>query len=81
MATRMKNEPIVGKLLTTKPNYLDLGVMQANLESAAKRMKKAQNQLALAQNEHIEAELAYDQANKALLQGVATVRENTKIKT
>lgn len=62
------------------PKATCLGVMQTNLENAAKRLKNAQAKLQAAQQEHIEAEVEYDQANKSLLNGVATLREATKIK-
>lgn len=61
-------------------NATNLGLMQTNLENAAKRLKNAQAKLQAAQQEHIEAEVEYDQANKSLLNGVATLREATKIK-
>lgn len=59
---------------------VDLGTAQSDLELAAKNMKKAQADLNKAQQTHTEAELAYDQANKSLLNAVATLRETTKIK-
>jgi len=71
---------VTGVLVSSSAMPTNLGVMQTNLENAAKRLKNAQAKLQAAQQEHIEAEVEYDQANKSLLNGVATLREATKIK-
>lgn len=74
----MSKELRVGTLRTIKS--VDLGASQTELELAAKNMKKAQADLHKAQQNHLEAEVAYDQANKSFLNAVATLRESTKIK-
>lgn len=62
-----------------KPKSLDLGAMQEELELATKQMKKATNDLQKSNIAYVEAEERYNQANKALINGVNVLRSTTKM--
>lgn len=74
-----KTKAIPGVVRAFKPQALDLGVLQANLEAATKSLKAA-NSAALRANEAAAfAEAEYDSAKKALTAGVAQITASTKV--
>lgn len=58
---------------------LDLGVLQSNLESAARNLKTTTSALLRASEAQVRAEAEYDTAKKALAAGVAQITASTKV--
>lgn len=70
---------LLSKTTYSNPKSLDLGAMQAEVESATRQMKKATSDLQKANIAYAEAEERYGQANKTLLNGVNALRASTKL--
>lgn len=66
--------------MATKPNKaLDLGILQSNLEQAARNLKATTSALLRASEANVRAENEYDTARKALAAGVAQIGAATKV--
>jgi len=68
-----------GKIITVKAKSVDLGAMQTEVELSTKQMKKATTDLQKANIAYAEAEERYNQANKALINGINVLRSSTKL--
>lgn len=66
--------------LVVRNNITDLGNAQISLENATKKFKASHVALVKAQQAFTDAEAEYESANKTLLNGLATLREATKIR-
>ncbi len=66
-------------LKSVQSKSLDLGVMQTEVENSTKDLKKKIAELQRANEAHAAAEERYIQANKALCNGMNTLRASTKI--
>lgn len=62
-----------------KPQALDLGVLQAEQQSAAKALKAANTAASKANEAQQNAEHEYETAKKALAAGVAQITAATKV--
>lgn len=67
--------------MSSKPvrNALDMGVLQTNMESAARTLKSTTSALLRASEANLRAEADYDVARKALAAGVAQLTASTKV--
>jgi outer membrane protein TolC len=65
--------------MASKQKGASLGVLQEEVEAAAKQLKSARTQAANARQAEVKAEQAYDVAQKALAAGVEQVKASTKV--
>lgn len=62
-----------------RASALDLGVLQSDMEQAARSLKSTTSALLRASEANVQAENAYDVARKALAAGVAQLTAATKV--
>lgn len=62
------------KAPATKPQSINLGILQTDAETASKRLKASQRALQKAQEEYTAAATANERARVALNQGVNTLK-------
>jgi len=66
-------------MATPPKKAVDLGVLQSDLEKAARQLKSTTTDLLRASEANLRAEQEYDVAKKALAAGVAQISSSTKV--